>query len=131
MTARDEARLVGVHPALVDKLRLILADMDGAHSPMFVVQGVRTDEQQEALYAQGRTEVGEIVTYKDGVTTRSNHQVHDDGLGYAVDCAFVDVKPFDPLHPWGHYGTLVEAAGLKWGGHFLGFADLPHAELPA
>ena len=97
-------------------------------TPMFVVQGVRTDAEQTALYAQGRTEPGPVVTYKDGIKNRSNHQVHADGLGYAVDCAFIGAQPFDARGPWEIYGERLEALGIVWGGRWK-MADKPHAEL--
>ena len=97
---------------------------------MFVVCGVRSDDQQKALFAQGRTTPGHIVTNCDGVTTRSNHQIHpSDGLGHATDLAFLGSDPFSLSHPWQEYGNQVKAAGLIWGGDWKGLVDLPHAEL--
>ena len=98
-------------------------------TPMFVVQGVRTLAQQQALYAQGRTTPGRIVTYCDGLQHRSNHQPHLlDNLGHAVDCAFSGNSPFADSEPWQAYGDAVLAQGLVWGGHFS-LVDCPHAEL--
>ena len=96
---------------------------------MFVVQGVRTTAEQKALYAQGRTAPGAIVTYCDGVVHPSNHQPRADGLGHAVDCAFLGAGPFGDQQPWELYGEAVEAEGLIWGGRFHGLVDRPHAEL--
>lgn len=128
MTDRDLARLHGVHPALVDAVRDIFSDMEAWGHPMFVVEGVRTVERQAALYAQGRTAKGPIVTYKDGVTHKSNHQPHADGYGYAVDCAFVDGNPFAQTHPWERFGQAAEQRGVSWGGRWK-FMDQPHLEL--
>jgi peptidoglycan L-alanyl-D-glutamate endopeptidase CwlK len=128
MTPRDRARLVGVHPALIEAVADILAELDAWGSPMFVVEGRRTVDRQAQLYAQGRTIAGPIVTYKDGQVHRSNHQAHADGFGHAVDCAFVDGDPFARTHPWQRFGDAVEARGLVWGGRWK-MADLPHIEL--
>ena len=124
-SARDLQRLVGVHPKLAAIVTQILNEL-----PMFVAQGVRTVTQQQALYAQGRTAPGKIVTYKDGLIHRSNHQPHPDGLGYAVDLAWLGKDPFSDIAPWGEYGAKVEATGLTWGGRWK-MVDRPHAELPA
>jgi len=122
---------MGVHPRLVTAIREILAEMAAAGAAMFVVEGVRTTERQQQLYAEGRSAPGRIVTYKDGVTHRSNHQPHADGFGYAVDCAFLNARdPFDHAWPWETYGDKLEARGLVWGGRWR-MGDLPHAELPA
>lgn len=130
MTDRDRQRLVGVHPALIEALTDVLAEMDGWGHPMFVVQGARTVAQQQALYAQGRTLIGRVVTMKDGVKFKSNHQPHADGFGYAADCAFLSGDPFASTHPWEIYGEKLEARGLRWGGRWSHPHDAPHAELP-
>lgn len=128
MTARDDQRLVGVHPTLVLMLTAVFDELDAEGPPMFVVEGLRTDARQAELYAQGRTTPGPIVTYKDGVTHKSQHQPHADGLGYAVDAAFMGPQPFDARHPWETYGAALEARGITWGGRWK-MADKPHAEL--
>lgn len=125
-TARDCERLRGVHPTLVKAVLQLLTQF-----PMFVVMGVRTAEQQAALYAQGRTTPGHIVTDKDGVLHKSNHQPHADGLGHAVDCAFVGPDPFATSHDWQGYGAAAKALGLIWGGDWHTLVDRPHIELPA
>lgn len=104
--------------------------------PMKIVQGLRTVEEQQALFAQGRTKPGKIVTKADGVSNRSNHQAGPDGLGRAVDCAFVDDKntaldeTWADSSPWAAYGALAKAVGLQWGGDWKGINDRPHIELP-
>ncbi len=128
MTSRDTERLTGVHPTLIAAIVRVLGEMSAEQASMFVVGGVRTTAQQQALYAQGRTAPGPIVTYKDGVVHKSNHQPHEDGFGYAVDCAFVSAKPFDVSHPWEKYGTALEQLGITWGGRWK-MVDKPHAEL--
>lgn len=69
-----------VHP---DLAKVIFDSYDSAASlglPYIVVQGVRTQAQQDALYAQGRTTPGNIVTW----TRESNHLT-----GHAVDLCIV------------------------------------------
>lgn len=126
-------KLDGVHPTLVTRIGTVLAAMQILGFPMRVVQGVRTQTQQQALFAQGRTAPGKIVTKADGVIHKSNHQPKADGFGYAVDCAFVGPDPWGETQPWKAYGACCEAVGLKWGGGtaFLkaGINDRPHAEL--
>lgn len=123
-------RLAGVHPQLVAAVEVILPLMAAMGHPMFVVEGVRSVERQRALYAQGRTAPGQVVTYVDGVRICGPHQIHADGYGHAVDLAFQGADPWARSHPWGVYGALVEWQGLRWGGGFKAFADCPHMELP-
>lgn len=130
-SARDTLRLVGVHPTLIGKLGTVFASMQDSGHPMFVVAGVRTQAEQQALYVQGRTAPGKIVTMKDGVTHPSDHQPRQDGYGHAVDCAFLGTSdPFAESHPWEDFGRRIEAAALVWGGRWSHPHDSPHAELP-
>lgn len=123
---RDVQRLTGVHPTLATIIYSILKKL-----PMFVVEGVRTAERQHSLYLLGRGhDPGPRVTDKDGYVNKSRHQVHPDGLGYAVDCAFKGTDPFALSHDWHAYGALLEASGCLWGGRWKGLVDRPHAELP-
>lgn len=126
-------KLAGVHPVLVAHVQSIIAAMGELGFMLIVTDGVRTQAQQQALYAQGRTTPGRIVTHADGVKDRSNHQLHDDGLGHAVDCCFVvEGKPsWAETLPWRCYGEMAKALGLKWGGDWPEpETDRPHLELP-
>lgn len=142
LTARDEKRLQGVHPELIVKLRLVFAEFEDT-APLFVVQGLRTAEQQHELWRQGREipgphatinrPMGDVVTMKDGYKNKSNHQAHADGLGHAADVAFVptasEKDPFAKTWPWEKFGEALEAQQLRWGGRFNHPVDLDHAEL--
>jgi hypothetical protein len=119
---------------LLRKLGRVWAAMAALGFPMMPTDGVRTAEAQAALYAQGRTKPGHIVTNCDGVTTKSNHQVKDDGVGHAVDCAFLDANgqpSWEDHFPWSAYGEAAKAVGLIWGIHLNATTiDRPHVELP-
>ena len=124
-----------IEPRLRAGVPKILAAMATIGFPMMVTDAVRTLEEQQALYAQGRTKPGPIVTNADGVIKKSNHQVHEDGLGRAVDCCFIitGAPSWDVHLPWGAYGALAKALGFKWGGDWstiqTGLHDLPHVEI--
>jgi hypothetical protein len=119
-------RLDGVNPALVEKVSRVLDAMDALGFPMRAVSGLRSVSEQRALYAQGRTAPGRIVTYADGELKQSKHQ-----SGRAVDCVFLDGdRPsWDAGWPWSAYGACAQAVGLAWGGTWK-MRDLPHVELP-
>lgn len=81
---RSLDKLKGVHPDLVAVLHEAIK-----RSPFdfAIVQGVRTQAEQNALYEQGRTKPGPIVTW----TRNSNHIPKADGYGHAIDfAAFVN-----------------------------------------
>lgn len=132
MTDVPIEKLRGVHPRLVAAFARISYALAELGHPVIVTDGVRTLEQQRALYAQGRSAPGKVVTNADGVTKQSNHQPKADGFGHAIDCAFlVDGQPsWDDSHPWRLYGEAAKSQGLIWGGEWTSIVDRPHIELP-
>ncbi len=79
---RSKDNLKGVHPNLA---KLMTASITNSPVDFTIVEGVRTTQRQQSLYAQGRTKPGIKVTNADGIKNKSNHQVKADGFGHAVD----------------------------------------------
>lgn len=128
---RSLEKLKGVHPKLIEFAeRLIkISPYD-----FCITQGVRTVEQQQKLYAQGRTTPGKIVTNCDGIKHKSNHQVKNDGLGYAFDIAIlIDNKINWDKKYYIEIGKVAEELmkeyRVEWGGNWKSFKDYPHWEL--
>lgn len=93
-----------------------------------VIAGLRTWDQQAALYAKGRTAPGAVVT-----NARPGSSWHNFGL--AVDLGlfqgrtYVDSK--DPRKAESVYREIAEVAreyGIEWGGNWRSFKDTPHFE---
>lgn len=109
---------------LVDEF---LAACTRAGIDLLVTCTLRTDAEQTALYAQGRTAPGHIVT-----NAKAGQSAHQYGL--AIDIVpMVNGKPdwhgTDPV--WSEIGVLGEAAGLGWlGAPGSSFPEEPHFELP-
>jgi len=118
-----------VRPELAERVIKILTAMSVLGYNMTVTSGNRTTEEQQSLYARGRTKPGKIVTHLDGITRKSNHQD-----GRAVDCTFLDIngRPHWPEDDklWSLYGSMAKALGLIWGGDWKSLVDRPHIELP-
>ena len=81
-----------------------------------VTEFIRTKEQQQERYLQGRTKPGKIVTNIDGVTKISKHQTKE-----AHDILIID----DNGNPvWEHtpeytkLGEMWEQLGGVWGGRW-------------
>ena len=126
-----------LHPTLEAKIKQLLSALTILGFPMKIVQGVRTAQEQQKLFAQGRTAPGKIVTNCDGVLKKSRHQLAADGYGHAIDCAFIVLGEAGKVtvswaesHPWKLYGEVGKALGLVWGGDWKGLVDRPHLELP-
>lgn len=125
--AISTARLQEVNPALAAKIEQMDNILTGENILVRVVQGLRTWAQQDALYAQGRTAPGAIVT-----NARGGESWHN--FGCAVDLTpsrdGIDAK-FNPdwneSHPnWQRLVTLGESLGLTSG---KSWGDAPHLQL--
>lgn len=90
---------------------------------IIVSQGYRTFAEQDALYAQGRTKPGSIVTNAKG--GQSNHN-----YGVAVDFAIdtIDDGKIDSWQPSALVVNMMKRRGFDWGGDWKSFTDLPHFE---
>lgn len=89
---------------------------------LLVTSTYRDAESQNALYAQGRTAPGKIVTNAKAGDSWHNWRC-------AVDVVpIVNGKPdWDGSHPvWGEIGRLGKEAGLEWAGEWHSFKELAH-----
>lgn len=86
-----------------------------------LVCGYRSIEEQDRLYALGRTKPGKIVT-----NARGGYSWHNFGL--AADYAFVVGGRLTWNGPWSIFGRIARECGLEWGGDFKGFSDRPHVQ---
>jgi len=109
INVRSEKNLVGVHPDLVKVVRKVAE----SHN-ILVIEGVRTQERQDALYAQGRTKPGPIVTW-----TKDSKHIQ----GLAVDVVKLkgtsidwnDVKSFEELGKIMLDTAKELGVSLRWG----------------
>jgi peptidoglycan L-alanyl-D-glutamate endopeptidase CwlK len=89
---------------------------------LLVTSTYRDNESQQALYEQGRTTAGKVVTNAKAGDSWHNWRC-------AVDVVpMVNGKPnWDGLHPvWDQIGQLGEQAGLEWAGRWRTFKELAH-----
>lgn len=89
-----------------------------------IISGTRTYREQAAIFAQGRTRPGKIVT-KAG-PGQSNHN-----FGVAWDVGFFEgVEYIDDPKPYRSLGEMIttKGNGIEWGGLWR-FIDLPHYQI--
>ena len=133
---RSLNNLKGVHPKLVAVVHraLELSAID-----FTVLEGVRSQERQNELWAQGRTKPGQVVTW---IQSTGKHGIQKDGYGHAVDLApypidWNDYARFDSLANIMFAAAKELGVTLRWGGnwdmdeliHERGESDSPHFEL--
>lgn len=119
-------RLARVHPRLA-QLGLRMIDLCAqAGVAVLITQGLRTVQEQDDLYAQGRSKPGKIVTHAKGGQSWHN-------FGLAFDIVVLDAvgkAEWDTAHPgWKEAAKIGKSLGLEWGGDWKGFKDLPHFQL--
>jgi len=125
MDTVSEIRLSQVYPGLADKVRAMAAQLEAEGIDIRVTQSLRSMAEQEALYDQGRTTQGPIVT-----NARAGSTWHQYGLA-------VDVAPLTPQgvdwntsHPvWRSIVVCGERLGLVSGAEWRTFPDWPHFQL--
>lgn len=101
--------------------RVFLDRCAAAGLPVLVTQTVRDAEYQAALYAQGRTKPGSIVT------NQKTPSFHSDKAGLAFDIAKnVKGHEYDDLAFFNRCGEIGKKIGFSWGGDWLSIQDKPH-----
>lgn len=134
-------RIAKLHPKLKAEARTLIQQAE-AGLPTFlairVVQGLRTFEEQQALYAQGRTKPGKKVTNAQAGSSYHNY-------GLALDFAIlydkdkngsyevlswdtVKDEDKDGISDWKEIANVFKKAGWTWGGDFKSLLDMPHVE---
>ena len=88
-----------------------------------IISGFRTYEEQDALYAQGRTTPGNIVTNAKG-----GYSNHNFGIAFDVG-VFEGINYLDDSPKYKAVGVLGADLGLEWGGNWTTMNDQPHFEL--
>lgn len=124
MDSISEARLQLVCPTLALKIVTLSVMLADENIIFRVTQGLRTWSDQDALYQQGRTTPGKIVTNAPAGLSWHN-------FGLAVDLVPLDPLPdWDISHPiWRRLIAAGESLGLYSGDEFTHFKDEPHMQL--
>ena len=130
MDTTSESRLARIHPLLAEKIRNVATAMSAIGIELRVVQGLRTKEEQDALWAQGRTAPGHIVT-----NARGGHSMHNYGLAVDMVPGIKGVTPWKPN--WNEkdpdFIKMIdhcEAQGLVAGARWIHIPDSDHFQLP-
>lgn len=125
-------RIAKIHPKLRAEAATILLEIQSKGIDIRITQGLRTIAEQDALYAQGRTTPGAIVTKAKGGSSMHNY-------GLAVDFCLLrkdgtisfnmtEDMDKDGKKDWLEVVEVFKAHGWTWGGDFKSILDTPHFE---
>ena len=114
------------HPELQEKAAKLVVECKKRGLIVKLGECFRSAAEQDALYAQGRTKPGNIVTNAKGSSYSSMHQ-----WGVAFDVIRNDGKgAYNNSDGWfNKVGRIGKALGLEWGGDWTNPVDTPHFQL--
>jgi peptidoglycan L-alanyl-D-glutamate endopeptidase CwlK len=129
MDTRSEKALKLVCPDLATKIRNASDALNLKGTFLLVVSGLRTADEQNALYAQGRTAPGHKVT-----NAKAGQSMHNYGL--AIDIVPYLTGSIGKLNwraktpQFAKMVSALKAQGLAWGGDWEGtLGDFDHFQL--
>lgn len=94
-----------------------------------VISGLRSWAAQAALYAQGRTKPGRIVTKARPGSSWHNYGLAID-LGLFKNGVYLDEKkPAEADKLYAEIGKLAAAYGIEWAGNWKSFTESPHFQV--
>ena len=88
-----------------------------------VISGTRTYDEQNALYEQGRSKAGRIVT-----NARGGYSNHNFGIAFDIG-VFEGARYIEESPAYKAVGALGMQLGLEWGGNWKSIQDQPHFQL--
>ena len=125
-------RIQTIHPTLADELAEIYLEIRERGVNVRFSQVYRTFEEQDKLFAKGRTAPGRKVTNARGGQSYHNY-------GMAVDIVLLTPgggvswdrtldQDLDNVSDWDEIVFVFKHYGWKWGGDWTSFKDYPHFE---
>lgn len=131
---KSAARLVGLHPVLAAGAKALIQQSYARGVPIVITQGLRSIAEQNALYAQGRSKPGPIVTNAKGGTSYHNY-----GLAFDFALLLPDGNSLswdmnrdgdkDKIADWQEVVQVGKQLGLEWGGDWTSFKDYSHLQM--
>ena len=121
--ARSEQNIATLLPPVQPLARALIVAAAAAGIAIKIISGTRTYEEQNALYEQGRTRSGHIVT-----NARGGYSNHNFGIAFDIG-VFEGGRYLDESPAYKAVGALGKQLGLDWGGDWQSIQDEPHFEL--
>jgi len=120
---RSEKVIATLLPEVQPYARALVTKAGADGITIKVISGLRTYDEQNDLYAQGRTKPGRIVT-----NARGGFSNHNFGIAFDVG-VFEGSQYLDESPKYKAVGVLGMDLGLEWGGNWKTIQDEPHFQL--
>jgi len=121
-----------LHPDIAPLVRGFLDECKTRGLDILVTCTWRSNKEQDALYQQGRTTSGKIVTNARAGQSKHNFMIDSKPASKAVDVVpLQNGKPnWDSSDPvWEVIGEIGESYGLEWAGRWVKFREYPHFQM--
>lgn len=115
-------RIQTLHPSIRSKVQDFIAAAAAKGINLRITSGYRTYAEQQALYNQGRTTPGAIVT-----KAKPGESLHNFGL--AIDVVPIVNGKADWNYDWQKIADIAKPLGFEWGGDWTSFKDKPHFQM--
>jgi peptidoglycan L-alanyl-D-glutamate endopeptidase CwlK len=124
---RTERNIATLVPKAQIQARVFMEEALRAMEPhgviVKIISGDRSYNEQNELYAQGRTKPGKIVTNAKGGQSWHNHGVAFD-IGLFKGGKYLEESPL-----YAACGKIGQSLGFDWGGAWRTFKDEPHFQI--
>lgn len=120
---RSERNIATLLPQVQPLARALLESAAAIGIAIKVISGTRTYEEQDALYEQGRTKPGRVVT-----NARGGYSNHNFGVAFDIG-VFEGGRYLDESPAYKAVGAIGMKLGLEWGGNWKTIQDEPHFQL--
>jgi len=117
-----------LYPALLDRILQMLEACTTQGFDYWATSGFRSAQEQDELYAQGRTKPGSVVTNAKGFQSAHNFGLAVD-FTRDLDRQRAGLQPGWAAADYEELGARAAESGLIWGGTFA-MKDRPHVQLP-
>jgi peptidoglycan L-alanyl-D-glutamate endopeptidase CwlK len=120
---RSEKVIATLHPYLRDLARKFVLTAAEQGVTIKLISGLRTYNEQDALYAKGRTAPGPKVT-----NSRAGYSNHNFGLAFDIG-VFSGSKYLPESPDYKKVAHIGKWLGFEWGGDWTSIKDEPHYQL--
>ncbi|QDI90935.1 M15 family peptidase [Salicibibacter halophilus] len=119
-----------LHPHVKEQKDTLIERADDIGIDVVITEGYRSHDRQDDLYAQGRTESGDIVTNAEAGESYHNYGLAIDFAIENSDGEIIWDIEYDGTESgesdWLEVAAIGEDLGFEWGGHWN---DYPHLQM--
>lgn len=110
-------------PQVRDKCNQFVAECKKQGIDVLITSTLRDNESQNALYAQGRTTQGNIVT-----NAKAGESFHNYGCAFDFVPLVNGKAVWSDLKLFERCGVIAESFGLEWAGRWKSFKEMAHCQ---